>query len=61
MAEKPTRHEPVEHDERARQAELALLVAALGGGPGDRTEADVRGRGASGRAGPADPSQGESG
>jgi len=61
MAEKPTRHEPVEHDERARQAELALLVAALGGGPGDRSEADVRGRGDSGRSGPVDPRQAEPG
>ena len=38
MGERITRHDVREHDETARQADLALLVAALGGGPdsGDR-------------------------
>jgi hypothetical protein len=41
MAEKTTRHDTIERDETPRQADVALLVAALGGGPdsGDRVPA----------------------
>jgi hypothetical protein len=43
MAEQPTQVEAVEpDDESAQEANLALLVAALGGGPGDRRDAGVR-------------------
>jgi hypothetical protein len=42
MAEEPTPTDAVENGERDSQTDLALLVAALGGGPGDRGESGVR-------------------
>ena len=50
MTEATTTHESTAGDER--QVEMAQLVAALGGGPGDRREPDVR-RGP-GRPAPSD-------
>ena len=49
MAEEPTPTDAVENEERGSQTDLALLVAALGGGPGDRDESGVRHRFARGR------------
>ena len=46
MAEQPTPFEAVEPEEEsgqeAEEANLALLIAALGGGPGDRRDSGVR-------------------
>jgi hypothetical protein len=42
MAEQPTRVEAVEPEESGQEANLALVVAALGGGPGDRRDSGVR-------------------
>jgi hypothetical protein len=40
MSENTLHPDGTETDERRRHAELALLVAALGGGPGDPIEPD---------------------
>jgi hypothetical protein len=57
MAEEPTPTEAAEpDDESGLQTDVALIVAALGGGPGDRRDSGVR-RGTpqpSTEAGPAD-------
>ena len=57
MAEQPTPVEAVEPEDGSRhETNLALLVAALGGGPGDRLDSGVR-RGTTGpsaKQGPAD-------
>jgi hypothetical protein len=42
MAEQPTPVEAVEPEESGEEANLALVVAALGGGPGDRRDSGVR-------------------
>jgi hypothetical protein len=41
MAQEATPTDPAENEERGSRADLALLVAALGGGPGDRGESGV--------------------